>query len=142
MRSLAYSIFIFAIACGLVACSRSSSDDNSASDEWKEMDEFHTVMADLYHPLKDSGNLEPIRNHAGELAASAEKWADTEVPEKVDNNDVRNQLLLLKTGTRELADLVNAQAPDSVVSSRLTELHDTFHSVMEAWYHEGEHHKH
>ena len=65
-----------------------------------------------------------------------------ELPEKVDNEDVRNQLLLLRTGTRELADLVSAQAADSVVSSRLTELHDTFHSIMEAWYHEGEHHKH
>ena len=37
---------------------------------WKEMDDFHMIMAEAFHPYKDSMNLEPAKLKAPELAAS------------------------------------------------------------------------
>jgi hypothetical protein len=134
------TVLILAISISF-SCSKKTSEKEEMV-EWKEMDEFHMVMADVFHPLKDSGNLEPIRTRAEELAASATKWADAELPEKVDNEKVRGQLQQLKDGTRELADQVKAGAADDDIQSALTGLHDQFHELQEAWYHEGEHHDH
>lgn len=141
MKTKFYSHLLCIVLLGISACSAPSSEKGD-DDEWKEMDEFHMVMADVFHPLKDSGNLEPIRAQAEDLAASAEKWADAKLPGKVDNDDVRNKLSALKEGTRELADQIRIQAPDSVIESRLTQLHDQFHELQEAWYHDSGHHQH
>lgn len=103
------------------------------------------VMADVFHPLKDSGNLAPVKEHAEELAASASRWADAELPEKVNNDDTKGLILKLKDGTRDLADQIAAGASDEVIQTQLTELHDLFHSIQEAWYNSGkgeEHHNH
>src|SRR6187399_1172916 len=130
------SVLILAIAL-FSACSKKDSGKEEMI-EWKEMDDFHMVMADVFHPLKDSGNLEPIKARAEELAASASKWADTKLPEKVDNEEMKGRLSKLKDGTRGLADQVNAGAGDDVITSQLTEVHDLFHSIQEGWYSGGE----
>jgi hypothetical protein len=144
MKSKLHSILVSVAVVSVVAfaCSSPKSSESTDADEWKEMDEFHMVMADVFHPLKDSGNLQPIRTQAEDLAASAATWADAKLPAKVDNDDVRKQLADLKAGTRELADQVKLQAADAVVGSKLTELHDQFHKLQEAWYHEEGHHQH
>lgn len=143
-----YSIFLFVLlitfSCGHNSHSEEASDDT----EWKEMEEFHTVMADVYHPLKDSNNLEPIKKDAGNLSAAASKWADAKVPEKVDNEETRKLLTQLKDGTQELAQAVKSGDSDEIIAAKLTILHDTFHSIMESWYKAGkeegaeEHHDH
>ncbi len=140
MKTQVYSaLFSFALL-GMLSCSKPSEKEEMV--EWKEMDEFHMVMADVYHPLKDSGNLEPIRSRAEELAASAAKWTEAELPEKVDNEKVKGQLLKLKDGTRALADQIKTAATDDVDQTQLTDLHDLFHELQEAWYHEGKPHQH
>ncbi len=40
-------------------------EEESDDVEWKEMDDFHMIMADVYHPLKDSNNLAPIKKQSG-----------------------------------------------------------------------------
>ena len=141
MKGRSYVVVLALMISFGFSCSKKDSDKEEMV-EWKEMDEFHMVMADVFHPLKDSGNLEPIKTRAEELAGSAAKWADAELPEKVDNEKVRGQLQQLKDGTRSLADQIKAGAADEDVQSALTGLHDQFHELQEAWYHEGEHHDH
>jgi hypothetical protein len=68
---------IFAFA-GFVSCtSKPESTTTAAEDssEWKEMDSFHMIMAEAFHPYKDSSNLAPVKKLAEEMAAEAEKWA-------------------------------------------------------------------
>ena len=141
MKGRLYSTLLLLAISLFFSCSKKDSGKEEMV-EWKEMDEFHMVMADVFHPLKDSGNLEPVKTRADELAASAAKWADAELPAKVDNEKVRGQLQQLKDGTRGLADQIKAGATDEDVQSALTGLHDQFHELQEAWYHEGEHHDH
>jgi hypothetical protein len=137
--------YLFALSF-LVLFSCSHKEDNS---EWKEMEEFHTVMADVYHPLKDAKDLGPIKQHADELAASATKWAEADLPSKVDNDETRGLLNELKDGCQHLATSIkDGGISDEELSAKLTALHDTFHSIMEKWYQAGkeegseEHHEH
>lgn len=140
-----YVLFVALALC--VACSQKS---NEAEDdvEWKEMDEFHAVMADVYHPLKDSGNLEPIKKDAGALANVAKRWAQSKLPSKVDNEETATLLAQLEDGCEQLNQLVNDKASDDEIATKLTNLHDTFHTIMEKWYQSGkedgaeEHHEH
>ena len=111
-------------------------------DEWPEMDSFHTIMVDVYHPLKDSGNVRPIMARATELADEAEKWSSAALPEKVNNAEVKELLMQLKVGTRQLADR-NKEGKEEVVRTQLHELHELFHKIQEEWYGGGsEHHDH
>lgn len=144
-----YLLFIALILA--FACSQKEEKETEAEDdvEWQAMDEFHTVMADVYHPLKDSSNLEPIKKDAGELSAAATKWAQTKLPSKVDNDDTKAMLAQLEDGAKELSKMVKDGATtDEVIAAKLTMLHDTFHSIMERWYEAGkeegteEHHDH
>lgn len=132
-----FAVTVGYAALAIVQCSKPSEKEEEQV-EWKEMDDFHAVMADVYHPLKDSGNLAPIKARAEELAASASKWSDSKLPEKVDNEEMKGRLMKLRDGTRGLADQVNAGAGDDVITTQLTELHDLFHSIQEGWYSGGE----
>jgi hypothetical protein len=146
MRKI-FNYVTFAVLAGfavltIIQCSKPAEKEEEEQVEWKEMDDYHAVMADVFHPLKDSGNLEPIKTRAEELAASASKWADAELPKKVDNEEMKGRLAQLKDASRGLADQVNAGAGDEIITTQLTELHDLFHAIQEGWYGGGEEHHH
>src|SRR5687767_3170399 len=92
-------VFVF-MAVIAVACGTKKEEANNAvaSDqkEWKEMDDFHMIMAETFHPYKDSANLEPAKTRASELVASAEKWASASLPEKVNTDEMKGKLEQLK----------------------------------------------
>lgn len=113
-------------------------DTTSDAGDWKEMDSFHLIMAETFHPYKDSANLEPARVHAEHLAMEADKWASSKLPQKVDNDAVKTSLEKLKTDTRVLADKVKSGASNEDIGIQLTAIHDRFHEIQEAWY--GGHH--
>src|SRR5689334_16555137 len=59
---------------------------------WKEMDDFHMVMAEAFHPYKDSSNLEPAKTSVTILAEAAATWAASPVPEKADAEKIKPKL--------------------------------------------------
>jgi len=142
-----YSLIVLFLLA-LVSCGEKHKDHEADNVEWKEMDEFHTVMADVYHPLKDSNNLAPFKKDADNLAAAATKWAQAPLPDKVDNDETKELLTQLEDGTQKLAQAVKDGDSDEIIAAKLTILHDTFHSIMEAWHKAGkedgaeEHHDH
>ncbi len=106
--------------------------------EWKELASFHKIMAEVFHPLKDSGNVAPAKKMAAQLADEAEHWAAASLPEKVNNDEMKSNLQKLKADTRTLADEISKGASDDIVKEKLTSLHNQFHKIMEAW-EEGHH---
>jgi hypothetical protein len=118
---------VIATACG----SKQAAEEDDV--EWREMDEFHLLMGDVYHPLKDSKDLGPIKGGANELAAAATKWAQSPLPSRVDDDETKELLKALEDGTKDLADKIDT-ANDEEITAQLTSLHDTFHSIMEKWY--------
>lgn len=145
MTKLSNYIFILLAFAVVVACSGKKEAETAASnDEWPEMDEFHMVMAEAFHPYKDSSNLEPAKSTAAELARVAEKWANAPLPEKVNNDDVKAGLAQLKTDAAAFTEVV-ASGDTTKIGTSLTSLHDAFHKLQEAWYgggKEGHEHKH
>jgi membrane protein involved in colicin uptake len=114
---------------------------SSEAGDWKEMDSFHLIMAETFHPYKDSANLQPAKIHAEHLAMEADKWASSTLPEKVNNDETKARLEKLKADSRALVDKIKAGAPDAEVGAQLTSVHDLFHEIQESWYGgSGEHH--
>jgi hypothetical protein len=126
MRYILIAVLAIAAACG--------SKPTEEADEWKEMEEFHVVMADLYHPIKEDGDVGPIKAGADKLAAAAEKWANAPLPAKVDNEDVKTNLSRLQDRSKTLAANIGTMSDDAI-KEEMTALHDIFHQAMDAWYH-------
>jgi len=131
-----------ALACSTKTQETDTQTEMAEDADWKEMDDYHMLMAESFHPYKDSANLEPAKRLAAELKASAEQWASAALPSKVDNENVKSQLDKLKNESTALADLVN-NGDDQAIADQLTKVHDTFHGIQEAWYggKGGHHHK-
>jgi len=125
-------LFVFALA---MACSEKKDTATTAvdNDEWPAMDEFHMIMAESFHPYQDSSNLEPAKANAAEMARIAEKWTTEPLPEKVNTDEVKTSLEQLKTDAAAFAQTV--QSGDTTkIGESLTNLHDLFHTLQEAWY--------
>ncbi len=142
MNKLACCTFVV-VALLAAACGHKKEETIANDNEWPEMDEFHMIMAESFHPL-DSANLEPAKANAAAMAKAAEKWSNAPLPEKVNNDDTKENLAKLKTEANEFVQI--AQSGDSLkITESLTALHKRFHTLQEAWYgghKEGDEHKH
>jgi hypothetical protein len=145
IRMIARMFFIVGVVVVVASCGpkKSASADGDIQDEknWKEMDDFHMVMAESFHPYKDSADLGPAKSKVGELVASADKWANSPIPERVKSEEMKEQLQSLKSETEVLADLVQKGNEDAI-GTQLTRVHDLFHKIQEAWYADEHHHDH
>ncbi len=127
MRNLVAIVVLLSFCA---ACSHKEHHEEKA--EWKELDSFHKIMADAFHPLKDSGNLAPAKKLATQLAEEAERLASSSLPEKLSNDEMKSNLEKLKTDSKALADEISKGATDDTIKQRLGALHDQFHKIMEA----------
>lgn len=109
-------------------------EEGLANDQvvWEEMDNFHQVLAEIFHPYMDSANLEPVKRMATELMVAANEWADAPIPEKVDKVELKSKLEKLKSEATLLSEIVKS-GDDTVIGNHLNKLHDTFHEIHEAW---------
>jgi len=121
----------------------SASDSaTAAEEEWKAMDDFHMLMAESFHPYKDSANLAPAKSKAAELSAAAEVWASAPLPEKVNTDEMKAKLETLKTAAQTFSATAKT-TNDKAIADGLTDLHDQFHAIQEMWYGgKGAHHHH
>lgn len=143
MKSIKLPLVILSLCISLIcSCGKKSESHTEEAFDWPEMDAFHTVMADSFHPYIDSGNLEPAFALADEMADLAKQWAGAKLPEKVDNDEVRMKLKQLQVATDEFRTLV-ASDDEQEIGEYLTDLHDLFHDIQEHWYAgEGGHEHH
>lgn len=126
-------LFLLLSSAVLFSCSTKESHEGESGD-WKELDDFHKIMAKAYHPLKDSEDLAPTRQLIKELADEAESWSNSELPEKVNTSEMKEKLQKLKTDSRALENEIKNGASDNIIKERMNQLHDQFHGIMEAWH--------
>jgi hypothetical protein len=147
MRYTSYFAILLSIA--VMACSGKKEgthdeghhqEEAAQDDKWVPMDEFHIVMAESFHPYKDTSNLAPAKANAQVMATAAEKWQQAPLPEKVNTDDVKAKLEKLKANTAAFVEVVKGN-DDKVIADSLTSLHDLFHEIQDSWY-GGEHHDH
>lgn len=134
-----YSTIIISILTANIffACTPKTESTQEEHIEWKGMDDFHMVMAESFHPYRDSANLDPVKQYAGEMVTLVNSWINDELPAKVNNDEVKELLNDLKEEAEALVDLVEV-GDDEAIGTTLTELHDTFHQLQEAWYEKAE----
>jgi len=97
---------------------------------WKEMNDFHTVMSETFHPSEE-GHLDPIKKRSQEMVDKAVAWQKSTAPEGYDKKKVDASLKKLVQGTKELNALIKAKSSDKAIKDKLSSLHDTFHEIME-----------
>lgn len=102
----------------------------SINAQWKEMDDFHTVMSETFHPAEE-GKLDPIKRRSQEMVDKAVAWKRSTIPESYDKKAVKKLFKSLVKGSRELNKLVKENAPDKTLTEKLTALHDVFHEIMD-----------
>ncbi|HMG92760.1 MAG TPA: hypothetical protein VK589_22035 [Chryseolinea sp.] len=142
-----YVLYITAITLAIIvsACTTKRENQHETevvdADEWPQMDEFHMIMAESFHPFRDSADIGPAKANADSLVASADKWLNSQIPSKVNNEEVKEMLQNLKTEAEAFAILSKTDDPKAIGES-LTKLHDHFHQLQEVWYGGGEQHEH
>ncbi|HEY6504415.1 MAG TPA: hypothetical protein VIZ28_10615 [Chitinophagaceae bacterium] len=118
------------IACLLLIAPFLIASVTAQTKKWKEMDEFHTVMSETYHPAEE-GKLGPIKSRSKEMADKAVAWQKSTAPEGYDKKAVKASLKQLVKGSKELDNLVKKNAADKQVTDKLSALHDLFHEIMD-----------
>jgi len=101
---------------------------------WKELDDYHKVMASTFHPSEE-GNLQPIKERSGELAAKAKALKKSSIPAAYRKEGVKKSLNLLAKESKALDKMVRKKKPDADITKSLAALHDRFHEVMEKCHH-------
>lgn len=118
----------------LVACTSSKQSKLvQQSKSWNEMDNFHMVMAELYHPFKDSANFKPVKMHHQELTKASEAWVKSTVPEHMNNEKIKLALLQLQQDVTGLTEAIRGGV-DKEIGKSLEELHALFHEIQSMWY--------
>lgn len=128
-KTFAPLLILFSAAC------------STPSKEWRELDSFHLIMADAFHPYKDSSNLAPAKSLAKAMAEEANKWESSTLPEKVDTKEMKARLHKLNADSQSFLELTSSSATDSVLGQSLTDLHHLFHEIQEDWYKGEENHE-
>ena len=95
---------------------------------WKELDAYHMVMMQVWHPAKEKNDLAPIRAQAGKLATAADTWAKAQIPSACDTPENRANVAKVQAESRALVALAAAGA-DAEVKAALAALHDRFELV-------------
>jgi hypothetical protein len=118
--------------------------------ESKEMDEFHMVMAEAFHPYKDSSNLAPAKANAEDLLVAAKAWEAAELPDNESKDKIKSLLQYQTTLAEKFREDVKS-GNDETIGKSLTVMHDVFHEIQSLWYgaaggdhgdHHDDHHNH
>jgi hypothetical protein len=105
---------------------------------WKEMTDFHGVMAKTFHPAEEN-NLQPVRDSASVLVSRAKSWKSSAVPQGFNGTVTKPILKKLVSQCEAINKAVKKNKPDADLKTMITKAHDIFHEIMEKC-REGEHH--
>ena len=97
---------------------------------WNEMEAFHKVMSETFHPAEE-GKMEPIKTRSQEMLDKATAWKNSTPPEGYNAKEVKAPLKNLVKGAKQLNKLVKGNASDKEITDKLSSLHDVFHELME-----------
>jgi len=130
----AFGILVWSLVVVMAACSpKKEQATETDSDTWPSMDEFHMIMAESFHPFRDSANLAPAKANADSMVAAAGRWVNAPVPEKANTPQIKEKLQQLKHEADAFA-ILSKTDDAAATGESLTKLHDLFHELQESWY--------
>lgn len=117
-------LFLFAVAAFL------SVAGIAQQAEWKQMEEFQSVMSKTFHPAEE-GNLKPTKENAATLTAKAKTWESAPVPKGYDAAIAKPILKKLVASCEAIEAGVKAKKSDKELTALITKAHDDFHEIKE-----------
>jgi hypothetical protein len=103
-----------------------SKDKDHASSGWKELDEYHKLMMDTWHPAKGTNDLKPLRAKAKDLSASAQALAKSTPPSSCNKPELIEAARDLVPASHALVKQVAIGASDADLKALLAEAHTKF----------------
>ncbi|MBC7885792.1 MAG: superoxide dismutase [Saprospiraceae bacterium] len=98
-------------------------------DSWQALKDFHSVMAETFHPVEE-GNFKPIRERSGEMSAKAQLLASSRIPTSFKTPEISKAIKELVDGSAKLDKLVKKNSKDAKIKESITKLHDKFHVIQ------------
>ena len=98
-------------------------------DAWKELKDFHMVMAQTFHPAEE-GKFEPIRERIGEMVSKAKLLNNNPMPTSFATPEMKKATETIVKGAEEINKLVSKKADNKKLMDKLTKLHDDFHVIQ------------
>lgn len=118
----------------MITISLASLSAYSQEAKWQEMEDFHAVMSVTFHPAED-GNLKPLKEKSGNLAANAKTWQKGAVPEGFNAGVTKPILKRLVKQCNAINRAVAAGKPDAELKKMIIEAHEIFHEIKEKCMH-------
>jgi beta-lactamase regulating signal transducer with metallopeptidase domain len=106
---------------------------------WKEMNDFHTVMAKTFHPSEE-GNLQPVKDSASVLVAKATAWQKSKTPQGYDAKVAAPILEKLVAKCIIIQKAVAEKKSDEELKRLIAGAHEIFHEIMEKCVKDGDMH--
>ena len=78
----------------------------SLFDTSPELEEFHLVMSQTFHPSEE-GNLNPIKERSTELKEKTNALSNSKIPGEINNEKIKSSLLKLKENNVALEKMIN-----------------------------------
>ena len=104
-------------------------DKEHAASGWKELDKYHKLMMDTWHPAKGSNDLKPLKAKAKDLSAGAHELAKSTPPSACNRTELVEAARVLAPASDALAQQVLAGASDAALKSALHDLHAKFETL-------------
>jgi len=101
----------------------------SIFEKWPEMNVFHEVMAETFHPSEEN-NLEPLKTRSEELMKKAENLLNSNIPEEYRTKAILSSLENLQLKSETLHKLVLSKASDTELKQSIIGVHDAFHEIV------------
>lgn len=124
-KLISISILLFGF---LILCSSSVTSKPYAG-SWPELEAFHKVMSQTYHPAEE-GNYQPIKDRIGEMVEAAAKMNSSTIPAEFNKPEIIETAKKLEADSKALEEKIKAGAEDKDIFTALTSLHDTFHKIV------------
>ena len=116
--------------------------DDHMMGPWKEMNAFHRVMGETWHPASQKGDLAPLKAKTKDLLSAAEAWSlstPPDMPASCRDSAVTAAAKKVAAETKSLVGLVDSKADDATLKAALKNVHDAFEVAEKGCAGHGDH---
>lgn len=103
---------------------------NAQDSNWPQMDEFHHILAVVYHGW-EANDKKPAYERSGEMAAKAKILATSPIPAGKDTPEMKNMLMDLAGKCSIFASFMSQNPDEDAAWQMLEEIHDLYHKIEE-----------
>lgn len=98
--------------------------------DWKEMEDFHEIMAIAFHSAE--GDLfNPLKENSELLVSKAQAWKDSAIPVEYNKKMTAKTLSQLVKQCKKVDKMVKKGASNEDLMAAITKAHDIFHNAMD-----------